>query len=262
MRTPPTGSGTSSRAGRSAALRYETADGREALCRASRPSAVSCRRAVQPSSRRAVELPGCRAVELSCLRADVLPSCGGAVQEAGGGPAGGVVPPVSVPSSFLCASRSMACLALPVPDWIRSLYLPLVRWSTVLAALSRPCWILSPCCCARSETLPLAGPSLSFIRSRKLMVHLPRGSYVRAPSPVPVPAASEDCCLGISTLSTLGPLSEPSVLWALFVPSASPVSAAVGSLASGASDDPFPAAASVPVPAASSCFGSAAASPV
>src|SRR5690606_14222101 len=95
-------------------------------------------------------------------------------QEAGGGPAGGVLPPPAPePGSSLCASRSTASLALPVPVWILSLYLPLVRWSTVFAALSRPLWILSPCCWARSETLPFAGPSLAFRLSRRPMVHLP-----------------------------------------------------------------------------------------
>src|SRR5690606_33812144 len=95
-------------------------------------------------------------------------------QEAGGGPAGGVLPPPAPePGSSLCASRSTASLALPVPVWILSLYLPLVLWSTVFAALSRPLWILSPCCWARSETFPFAGPSLAFRLSRRPMVHLP-----------------------------------------------------------------------------------------
>ncbi|CAK7280465.1 hypothetical protein SGPA1_11243 [Streptomyces misionensis JCM 4497] len=78
----------------------------------------------------------------------------------------------SGPPSF-CARRSTASLALPVPAWILSLYLPLVRSSTAFAALSMPCCTLSPCWRARSDTLSLAGPSLAFMLSNRPMIHLP-----------------------------------------------------------------------------------------
>ena len=49
------------------------------------------------------------------------------------------------------------------------------------AALSRPCSILSPCCCARSETLSLAGPSLAFRLSMRPMGHLPSRAHCGRP---------------------------------------------------------------------------------